>query len=173
MTPEERAALDIRNELGTYGDSKEEIEREIKETNSIPLLKLAKTPLTVICHTGDVNMNPEGTYKIDTALCITQAEWSYGRGKFMPGIETYLKIFDYEPKDILEIKNPTLSHKKIVGLIEMTVGVLRLAKQHGKQIPIFFEEPETHLHPKYHAKCMQFIIDVMTEFGYKLEEIKS
>lgn len=171
---EEQAAQEearkISKELGVYGDSEEEINRELKDTNAIPIIKLAKTPLTVICHTGDFNINPAGTFKIDHSTCIQQAEWSYGRRKFMPGIEKYLKMFKYEPNEILTIEDPTHQHKKIVGLIETAVGVLRVAKSKGVSIPLFFEEPETSLHPAKQACVAQFIGALMNEFGTKSDE---
>ena len=142
-----------------------EIDKEIAETNSVPMLKMAKTPLTLFCHDGNINMNSEGTFKIDHEGCMQQAEWSYDQGKFMPGIEAYLEIFKYKPDEILTIKNPTTQHKKIVGLIELTVGVCRMSKKHGKNIPIFFECPETYLHPAKQACVTQFIVQVMNEFG--------
>ncbi len=141
-----------------------EIDKEIAETGEVPIAKLATKPLTILCHDGNVGMNAANTYKIDTEACMKQAEWSYAQGKFMPGIEKYLEIFGYKPEDILTIKNPTNQHKKIVGLIEMVVGVNRMAKKHGVGIPIFVEEPETHLHPAKQVLAVQFLIQVMHEF---------
>lgn len=162
--PSDDLVNSLRKETGVYGDSMEEIGRELKETGAVPILKLSNRPLNSLCHTGDVRMNDEGCFKIDTATCIDQAEWSYRQNKFMPGIEKYLEIFKYKPEAILTVKVPSNQQKKIVGLIEVTVGVLRLAKAKKVTIPLFFEEPETHLHPAQHANVVEFIVQVMKEF---------
>lgn len=160
----------IRKELGLYGDSEEEINREIKETGAIPIVKLATKPITIVCHTGDVNINSAGTFKIDHDTCIQQAEWSYGRGQFMPGIESYLEVFNYKPEEILTVEFPTTQHKKIVGLIETAVGVLRVGKKRGVNVPLFFELPETSLHPSKQACVAQFIARLQNEFGTKSDK---
>jgi hypothetical protein len=160
----EDASEKARIELGLYGNSEEEINREIKETGAVPVLKMAKTPITLLCHTGDVNMNDKGCFRIDHNTCMQQAEWSYGRGKFMPGIEKYLELFNYKPEEILTVKSPTIQHKKIVGLIETAVGVLRVAKSKGYSVPLFFECPETYLHPNKQSCIASFIVCLTEEF---------
>ncbi len=154
-------------EIGIYGDSEEEINREIKETGAVPVLKMAKKPITLLCHTGGVNMNPAGCFKIDHEGCMMQAEWSYGQGKFMQGIEKYLELFKYKPEEILTVPHPTIQHKKIVGLIELSIGVCRQAKQRGVGIPLFFECPETYLHPAKQSCIANLLATINDEFGTK------
>jgi hypothetical protein len=168
----EEATAEIRKEIKDA--NAEALEEEILTTGFPVLRELSPLkPLTIIAHTGDINFNKEGTFVIDHQMCLDQADWSYAQRKFMPGIEGYLELFKYKKEDIkediLDIKVPTLQHRKIVGMIEMLVGVCRMMKQQNNWIPVYIELPEMGLHPSKVSACASLIAHVISEF--KMEEI--
>lgn len=126
-----------------------------------------KTPITLFVQQGDKIIKSTGCFRIENSDCIMQGNFSRQRQKFHPKTEEALKVFydntpyslnpnhvmskyDTQPKSEMEIK--------ILGLCELVLWCIEVAKKNNKHINFYLYQPENGLHPCYACKLADLIV---------------
>lgn len=55
---------------------------------------------------------------------------------------------------------------QVIGLIQLTAGALSAASKKDVGIRLYFEHPETHLHPRRQARFVTTLMEIQTDYGF-------
>ena len=162
--------------------------------HKISHLKLA--PITFLVQDGTSEIDSEGCFRIDTAMCHLQAKYSLNRQRFHPLTKGLVGKFlcgnkgsnwyvpntnckDYGKPSISVVDN-ILSDKNlsielyltIIGLCETMLWTIDTMHKKQKYVPFYLYHIENGLHPKHQSSLtdMLYIIHKyaeLTEIGVK------
>jgi hypothetical protein len=126
-----------------------------------------KAPITMFIQQGDKIINSKGCMRIEQKDCLLQADWSRQRQKFHPKTEEALKLFytdspySLNPNHVLSKYNTqpkTEMELKVLGLIELVLWSMDVAKKKNTELNFYFYQPEQGLHPCYQTRLAELMI---------------
>tara|TARA_Y100001972_G_scaffold20231_1_gene23669 strand:+ start:841 stop:1344 length:504 start_codon:yes stop_codon:yes gene_type:complete len=140
-------ALDIINERDWKGELKQ------------------NAPITLFIQQGTDIIKSDGCMRIDDFDCKQQAEWSLGRQKFHHKTKEAIRLFMDESPYPFSIEHwfdrnstKTPLDYKILGLCELVLWSMEVAKAKNKQIYFYMYQLENGLHPCYQTRLAELFI---------------
>lgn len=126
-----------------------------------------EAPIQFFIQQGEMIIKSNGCMRIEQKDCLLQADWSRQRQKFHPLTEEGLKVFYKDtpyrlnPNHVLSKHNTQPKAEmelKILGMIELVLWSMEVAKKRNKGIRFYFYQPEQGLHPCYATKVCDLIV---------------
>ena len=143
----------------------------------LDVIKDNPAPIIMIIQQGDQIIDSEGCFRIDSEMCVQQGTWSLMQNVYHPRtkatLKKYFKSVDaqykYDEDEFFSRsfqKTPMML--KILGMIDLTYGVIAGAYNRGCGIKLYYYHLENDLHPCYAAQLPEIIIDAR-KYAQELE----
>jgi len=115
---------------------------------------IGEQPLTIICHQGDVRVEPTDQLPLDSEVTVYH-------GRRVVNIDPVAKawaehILGYQLENVPP-EDRVLSEAHIIGLCDLPI---KLMQTHKRILPFFVNEPETYLHPSQQSRVMDMFVSI-------------